>query len=168
VEAPNAGPEAPVEQPSEFDLVLAAELGDVAETAPETGAEEPARRRRARGGRRRRPMAGEADAPAEAGEVVIEPVYADIADIFEAAERAEAEAALRINTAAPVFAEIPAEPAPEPEPQPEFAEIQPDPTPEAEPAPQPEPELVAFPVVKPIVVGADATVQEKKRGWWRR
>ncbi len=24
------------------------------------------------------------------------------------------------------------------------------------------------PLVKPIIIGADAPVQEKKRGWWRR
>ncbi len=180
-ETPSADP-VPVEEPSEFDLVLAAELGDGAEATAETGAEEPARRRRARGGRRRRPVAGEADAPAEAGEVVSEPVYADIADIFEAAERAEAEAALRMRAAAPVFAEIPPEPEPAvveipPEPEPAVVEIPPEPEPEPAPPPQPEfaeippesePELVSSPVVKPIVVGAEGAVQEKKRGWWRR
>ena len=87
--APEAGaePQAGDDQPSEIDLVLAAELGD-APDLPEADAK-PARRRRVRGGRRR--TGTEPAVAAESAEPA-EPVYADIADIFEAAERAEAEA----------------------------------------------------------------------------
>jgi hypothetical protein len=33
---------------------------------------------------------------------------------------------------------------------------------------EPEEPAPAGPVVKPIVIGAEAPVAEKKRGWWRR
>jgi len=152
------------ETPSEMDLVLAAELGEP--DATPAAEEEPApRRRRARGGRRRRGE-GEDTPPAEApAPATAEPVYANVADIFEAAEQAEAEAraaraAARAAAAEPTpelpeapeaIAETPEEPAPEP-----IAT-------EAEATPT-EPE----PLVKPIVIGTDAPVVEKKRGWWRR
>jgi ribonuclease E len=146
------------DQPSEIDLVIAAELGEQPELSTET-TEEPARRRRARGGRRRRPADASAEAPAEPfQEPAPTPFYADIADIFEAAERAEAEA-LRIKTAsrrAP-------EPTPEPEPEPETALA-----PAPEPAPEPEPETAATPAIIPTLIEADAPAPEKKRGWWRR
>jgi ribonuclease E len=186
------------DQPSEFDLVLAAELGEPAEPtglAEPAPADEPAaRRRRTRGGRRRRTGEGDAalveEAPAEP--VYAEPVYADIADIFEAAERAEAEL-LRTRilarqatekrapvTVAPVTIAIEPQPAPEPEtadapaaalaepvaPEPVLSEpVAPEPAPVAEPAPSP---VSAEPLVKPMVIDADSPAAEKKRGWWRR
>ncbi len=222
-------PEIPAEeQPNEIDLALAAALGEPAdettpaaapaeaeapEPAPEPPAEPPAaeeapRRRRARGGRRRRTD----DAPAEAA-LTAEPapapaemVFADVADIFEAAERAEAAArptrtrtrAARVvapAAAAPDAAEpTPAEPAspalaePAPADMPatatppettvvETAAIETTitetasivaPSPEATPAGSAEPALAPEPLVKPIVIDADAPAAEKKRGWWRR
>jgi ribonuclease E len=161
----DASPAEPVsaeDQPSEFDLVLAAELGDPEQAAaPAEDAEQP-RRRRARGGRRRRPAGGDA-APAEETTEPAEPVYADIADIFEAAERAEALAA------AQRFSQ------PEPEPEPEPAPEEPAPlTGAGEPEPvtieAPEAEIIKMPppAITPILVGADAPPAEKKRGWWRK
>jgi ribonuclease E len=140
----------PEDQPTEFDLVLAAELGEPAEEAP-AAAEEPApRRRRTRGGGRRR--TGEDDAvPTEAAPPA-EPVYADIADIFEAAERAEAELLRAREQARQALAEMP-------EPPPAIM---------AETAPEPAP-AEAGPLVKPIIIGKEEVpVVEKKRGWWRR
>ena len=147
---------APVDdQPTEIDLVMAAELGESGEEAP--AAEEPApRRRRARGGVRRR-RTGEDEAPAvEAAPA--EPVYADVADIFEAAERAEEERR-RIRDLVRA--------APEPEAPAVVQEV-------AEPAPVAEtpveaPPAAPEPLVKPRVIGGDdVPVAEKKRGWWRR
>ncbi len=157
----------PDDQPSEIDLVIAAELGEPAmEAELPVVAEEPApRRRRTRSGTRRRRAAGE-DAPAPEA-APAEPVYADVADIFEAAERAE-EQRQRRRQAPPAPAPEPAltpvaeeavlvEPAPAAEPEPVAAEA-----PDAAPA-APEP------LVKPRVIGAeDVPVTEKKRGWWRR
>jgi ribonuclease E len=146
------------EQPTEIDMVLAAELGEPGEEEAPATTEEPARRRRSRGGRRRRGSEGDA-APAEetapAAPVYAEPVYADIADIFEAAERAEEEKA-RARDLARQAAQ--AAPAPEPE------------VTEPPAAPQaPEAAPPAESVVKPILIGqADVPVVEKKRGWWRR
>jgi len=130
--------------PSEFDLVLAAELAEPEEPVLAPAAEEPVRRRRARGGRRRRGAEGEPEAEAAAPE----PVFADVADIFEAAERAE-EAA-RLARQAPVVVE----PEPVIEPEPELETVSDAPPPE--------------PLVKPIVIGVDQPVVEKKSGWWRR
>jgi ribonuclease E len=173
VEAEPASSDAPVEdQPSEIDLVMAAELGDQPEPAPET-TEEP-RRRRSRGGRRRRPAAAEGDEQPVQEAPAPEPFYADVADIFEAAERAEAEAR-RVRaearlSAAPAVAPDPVElhveahfePVSEPE-TPAFAE-----TAHAN-GDATEPEAATpEPLVKPILIGADAPAQEKKRGWWRR
>jgi ribonuclease E len=156
-----SAPASPVEDaPSDFDLVLAAELSEAGEEQTPSG-EAPARRRRSRGGRRRRgetgpaeaapgedPAAYEAPAPYQAPRP--EPVYADIADIFEAAERAEAERLRQRQEAARAAAQPPA-PAPEP-----ILEPTADATPSG-------------PVIKPIVIGAeDAPAPEKKRGWWRR
>jgi ribonuclease E len=155
------------DQPTEFDLVLAAELGEPGAQAP--AAEEPApRRRRTRGGRRRR--TGEDDAPPTDAAPPAEMVYADVADIFEAAERAEAEllrAREEIRQArepapepheavAETFAFAPAVTGAAPEPAPEPASV------EADPA-------QAEPLVKPILIGKEEVpVVEKKRGWWRR
>jgi ribonuclease E len=173
--ASDSAPPAPVntetdapadDQPSEIDLVIAAEMGDAEAPAAE-GTEEPARRRRSRGGRRRRPAGTEGEeipivesAPAPFHP---EPFYADIADIFEAAERAEAEA-LRVKAESRVAAA----PAPEPEAEP-LPELQPEFSAPVEPQPEPVAELpVIEPLVKPIVITAEAPAEEKKRGWWRR
>jgi ribonuclease E len=159
---------APVEdQPSEIDRALAAALGEPDEAAEAPPAEEPVRRRRTRGGTRRRRVSDGDAAPAEeapAGEATppAEPVFADIADIFEAAERAEAEM-LRTRTAArKAKAEAAAAPEPQPMPEPE-----PTPEPELEPAPEAA-ETPSEPAVKPTLISADIPVAEKKRGWWRR
>jgi len=190
----------PEDEPSEMDLVLAAELGDPIEfdaaveiSEPNLGEmvlteaeEKPARRRRSRGGRRR---SGAAASPAEEGDIPgpqagepvprrpnedqAEIVYADIADIFEAAERAEE--VRRVKTHLVV--------APEPEPElpaqfhvPDavlepvshavFEPAQPAQARPAEAAPH-EP-AAHEPLVKPIVIGATEVPVEKKRGWWRR
>jgi ribonuclease E len=164
----------PDDQPSEIDLVIAAEMGDPEDVAPEI-AEQPARPRRSRSGRRRRPgvAEGEETSPPEPAPQP-EPFYANIADIFEAAERAEAEA-LRVKAESRMVAAT----APEPEPATlaeaiaEPAAVQPE-HPEpiiavtsavlAEPARVPQPE----PAVKPIVISAEPPPEERKRGWWRR
>jgi ribonuclease E len=161
-------PTPPDDQPTEIDLVIAAEMGDSEAPAAE-GTEEPARRRRSRGGRRRRPAGTEGEevqtpdpAPAPAP-FRPEPFYADIADIFEAAERAEAEA-LRVKSESRVFAQ----PAPEPESEP-LPELKPEFSAPVEPQPAPAAELPGIePLVKPIVITAEAPAEEKKRGWWRR
>jgi ribonuclease E len=158
------------DQPSEIDLVIAAELGDQPEPATAETAEEPARRRRTRGGRRRKPAAEGDAVPAEENYTPPEPVYADIADIFEAAERAEAEA-MRIRAEAriaPQEAHYHAETAVlEPDP---LAETVPETAHEAvhETAHDPAPAPASEPLVKPIVIDPDAPVAEKKKGWWRR
>jgi ribonuclease E len=175
---PAASPESVDDEPSEIDLVIAAELGDQPEPGAETG-EEPARRRRSRGGRRRRPTGegGEEQPIERPAPPPPEPFYRDVADIFEAAERAEAEA-LRIRAEARLTAAPAEPPAPavqihveahfEPASHEDTyisapSEASPDPAAEGEPAaPPPEP------LIKPILVSADAPVQEKKRGWWRR
>jgi ribonuclease E len=166
------------DQPSEIDLVIAAELGDQAEPSVESG-DEPGRRRRSRGGRRRRPGAGETEETAEhPAPPPPEPFYADIADIFEAAERAEAEA-LRIRAEARLSAapaDAPAEPPRihveahfEPAAETDVAEAPtlPENEGQAEPEQDPPP-APAEPLIKPILVSGDTPVQEKKRGWWRR
>jgi ribonuclease E len=174
------GPAPHVEAPSEMDLVLAAELGEPAEPgdALEPAAEgdaKPARRRRVRGGRRR---SGAAESgAAEGGEDSAQPgpapevVYADIADIFEAAERAEAAQRAREHIV------IEAEPATAPEPEyaataPVLETVTAD---TSEPVSEPEPESVAAiapspaaPLVKPTIIGAEEVLVEKKQGWWRR
>jgi ribonuclease E len=164
-----SGPVAPDDQPTEIDLVIAAEIGDAEGAATET-AEEPARRRRSRGGRRRRPDASEGeDAPPPASAPQPEPYYADIADIFEAAERAEAEA-LRIRTESRVVAESPPESDPvsvtDMDVEPAYVERNEasEPAPPVGPAVVPQPE----PLVKPIVISAEPPPEERKRGWWRR
>jgi ribonuclease E len=182
---------------TEMDLVLAAELGD-----PEFGAtslpaepelaepgltetpEKPARRRRSRVSRRRTgAVEGDAAAALDTALPQAEIVYADIADIFEAAERAEE--AKRVKTHLVV--------APEPEPElaaqlhvPEAAfepvsHLVVEPAAPAPAAPEPaapEPVLetasaaaeaaAAEPLIKPTVIGIDQGPAEKKRGWWRR
>jgi ribonuclease E len=173
------------DQPSEIDLVIAAELGDQPEPGTET-AEDPARRRRSRGGRRRRPAAGEdASQPADPAPTPVyvpEPFFADVADIFEAAERAEAEA-LRVRVEARLSA-APALPPAAPatlhveghfEP---VAETSSDhdhsfgaPANEEAKADTESLDLqqaAAEPLVKPILVDTQAPALEKKRGWWRR
>ncbi len=129
---------------------------NAAETSPEPAEAAP---KRARFPRRRRGFDGE-QAPAEPV-MQTEPVFADVADIFEAAERAEAERfRLRAEArAAALAATEPAEPAhangaaPVSEPMAEQAEAAP---------------ANAEPLIKPIVIGGDAPAPEKKRGWWRR
>jgi ribonuclease E len=156
------GIEPPAEEPaaSELDLVLAASL---AEAVPVEGEAAPARRRRGRGGRRRR-TEGETAEPVDGAEVMVsEPVYADVADIFEAAERAEAARRHQFE----------AMPADSHEPVLEMAlddvagmtEVTVIETPAAkEPA-----ETAAKPMVQPILIGEAATeAEDKKRGWWRR
>jgi len=174
-----SAPAPEADAPSEMDLVLAAELGEPAEPgeAPEQAAEgdaKPARRRRVRGGRRR---TGAAESGAAEGEAHAEPgpapvVYADIADIFEAAERAEEAQRLRAHIV------IEAEPAaPEPEyaaPEPVLETVAADSAEPARPDFEPEPEPAASvpppaaPLVKPTLIGAEEAPVEKKRGWWRR
>ncbi len=181
-EPATAAPDAD-DQPSEIDLVIAAELGDQAEPAFET-TEDPARRRRSRGGRRRRPAGGEETAapPEPVFVPQPEPFYADVADIFEAAERAEAEAR-RVRAEARLSATPATSPS---EPAELHVEAHFEPVEEVSPANDqssiidfeagspPEPESqdlgqpAAEPLVKPILVGAEAPAQEKKRGWWRR
>jgi ribonuclease E len=135
---------APVEEaPSEFDLVLAAELGEPGEVTEAPAEESAPRKRRSRGGRRRKGADGEV--LPETDTAPPEPVYADIADIFEAAERAEAAA--REARALARQAEA---------------------APELEPVGQETAPAAPEPLVKPIVIGADAPAAEKKRGWWRR
>jgi ribonuclease E len=144
------GPEVIVvteDAPSEFDLVLAAELAEPEEPVLAPVAEEPVRRRRARGGRRRRGAEGEPEEAVAAPE----PVFADVADIFEAAERAEEAAQLARQAPAVDFAE----PEPVAEPEPELETVADAPA-------------QAEPLVKPIVIGVDQPVVEKKSGWWRR
>jgi ribonuclease E len=159
---PAAAPEGAgqaADEPTEIDLVIAAEIGEQ-ESVPAEGVEEPARRRRSRGGRRRRPDAAEGEAelpPVHEPAPRLEPVYRDVADIFEAAERAEAEA-LRVRAESRMVAPA----APEPEPEPETA---------AEPEYAVETvaeEPPAGPVVRPVVISAEPPPEEKKRGWWRR
>jgi ribonuclease E len=145
----------PDDQPTEIDLVIAAEIGDP-EAPPAEGTEEPAKRRRSRGGRRRRTGGVEGEDPAAPPAPPVpqpEPFYADIADIFEAAERAEAEA-LRVRAESRIVAEAP--PPVELTPEPVATSAAPDAPVGAEPA------------VKPIVISAEAPAEEKKRGWWRR
>jgi ribonuclease E len=163
--AESDGGESPVieDQPSEIDLVIAAELGEQPEPGTET-AEEPVRRRRSRGGRRRKPAGGESEEQVAVEAPAPEPFYADVADIFEAAERAEAEA-LRIRAEA----RLSAAPAPTPEAEPALhVTAHFEPSAEVEPVEETVEPVAPEPSVKPILVGADAPAQEKKRGWWRR
>ena len=174
-----AAPAVADDQPTEIDLVMAAELGEPAGEAEAPAViEEPApRRRRTRGGTRRR-RTGEDEAPS-ADAAPAEPVFADVADIFEAAERAE-EQRLRLRDLAQAVSE------PAPAPQEASAEATADATVEVSveaiaqatveavpPAPAPASETAdetkREPLVKPHVIsGEDATAVEKKRGWWRR
>jgi ribonuclease E len=158
------------EATSELDAVLAAQLN-----AAEGEETEPARRRRARGGRRRRGGAEEA-----AAEPVT--VYPDVAALFEAAEQAEAQRARPVMTEAPaalesvaaltVSTEAEAEAATE---EPGIPAAQPDdeitpakPDDEITPA-KPDDEITpAKPAWAPKIIGDDAPVAERKRGWWRR
>jgi ribonuclease E len=159
------------DQPTEIDMVLEAALGLGGDEAEPGLSDEPAgeaapKRRRPRT-RRRRGEAAEGEAPAEAAaEPAPGPVYTDIADIFEAAERAEEEARAA-RRAAPQPA-APAELVPEPEAEPVadapavFALADAPAAAEAAPARKPEP------LVKPIVIGEGELPAEKKRGWWRK
>ena len=163
------------DQQSEIDLVMAAALGE-AEAEPEMALAEPlaeppeetARKpRRARSGSRRRK--GEEAVPAEL-------VFTDVADIFEAAERAEEQT--RRPRRAPRQQAKPVEVTAEllaPETAEQAEHMMEPPAQAAEPmveerAAEPMTETKSAPeavVVKPIVVGAEAPT-EKKRGWWRR
>ncbi len=143
--------------PSAMDLVLAAELGEHGDPEPEAStAPRTPRRRRLRGRRHTGVEPGEETVNAVPPETV---VYADIADIFEAAERAEA--AQRAN--AQFVAEVEHEPAPE-------AVVSAEP--EAASAPEPEAEVASAPapapLVRPVIIGASEAPVEKKSGWWRR
>jgi ribonuclease E len=184
------------EQDSEFDVVMAAELGepDVV-VGPEAADGEPTRRRRSRGGRRRR-------GPVEGGAESVT-VYPDVASLFEAAE--QAEAALRVR-ATPrvegpdVAAEDDAEPeipaalesvaaltvstedeadqamaaAPEVSAMGEAEVAEEDPRSRGDDESLAAAELAASepavpkPVWAPKVIGEDAPAAEKKRGWWRK
>jgi ribonuclease E len=91
-----------------------------------------------------------------------EPIYLDIADIFEAAERKEAEraAAARAEAAARQ-----ARPAPREEPVRDAVVAAESP----EPTPEPTPESPGGPVVQPVVIGAaESEAGPRKSGWWRR
>jgi ribonuclease E len=177
--------------------VMASEDGEesgearpAAEELDENGVAKPRRRGR-RGGRRRRRDDGtqaDAAAPAEDGvlaedpeiaaPVFAAPVYTgptpadpfggrtlDIFDIMDQVERQE--------EARPTPAPRPAPEAAAPEPEPELA-LTPEPVtvtaePVAAPAPEPVAEVVAGPVVQPILVGQDPIPDAPpKRGWWRR
>ncbi len=109
--ASDAAPdEAPTEdETTEFDLVLAAELGEP-DAPPPTDSNAAPRRRRARGGRRR---TGTPEATASEP-TPVEPTYLDVADIFEAAERAEAMRATPVATLPAAEPEAMAEPDPAP------------------------------------------------------
>ncbi len=153
------------DEPTEIDLVLAAELADQPEASNAEEAAKPPRRRRTRGGRSRSGSASPEGFSEPALEV---PVYADIADIFEAAERAEAEARrVKAQLAAPPEPQRDIEPVPEAgiNAEPEFAEA-------SQTAShlvfEPEPPRTPDPLVKPTVIGAEGPPAEKKRGWWRR
>jgi ribonuclease E len=144
--------------PSEIDLVLEAALAEPPEaTLPEEGATSAPKRRRVRGPRRR-PASTE-----EGAETPAEPVFADVADIFEAAERAEAARRPRKAAVAEAAPEPVLDAAPEPALELESASAAP-----VEAAPEPVAPAPAGPVVRPTVIDADAPVAEKKRGWWRR
>ncbi len=175
-------PLAPVDdQPSEIDLVLAAELGVPGEREDALPAEEaPARRRRARGGRRRTAKDDGAALPEAAEPVMAEPVFADVADIFEAAERAEAERLRARQDAKQKEARKPAtrrEPIEQPA-ETDAAPMSAAPETMADEAPA-DADLGLSPgiavvngVDTPVDSGAetamDSPAPEKKRGWWRR
>ncbi|HEY1858343.1 Rne/Rng family ribonuclease [Acidocella sp.] len=171
-----------VEQSSELDLVLAAALGEPvevvtemmapAEPAAEAPAEDAAPRRRARGGRRRT-----GEAPAAPVETPAEPVFADIADIFEAAERVEAATRQKRTRAKSTKTAKATKAAPADEIVAPTEAVQPELLAETAPvmdsAPAETTAIVEATVpdtqVKPIVIGAtEAPAAEKKRGWWRR
>jgi hypothetical protein len=97
-------------------------------------------------------------------------VFADIADIFEAAERAEEASRVRAH----IVIDAEPVPAPEPEyaaPQPAYETVSAAPSDGVE-LPEPEPAATlsppAGPLVKPTLIGAEEVLVEKKRGWWRR
>jgi ribonuclease E len=169
--APAQPQDQPQDQPTEFDLVLAAELGEPGEPVQEPpAAEEPApRRRRTRGGRRTRASQDDA-APTDSPPA--EPVYADVADIFEAAERAEAELLRAREEARQVREQAPEPPAVVAEvfeATPVPVAVEPEPAAASEPVPAETDPAPAEPLVKPIIIGKEEVpVVDKKRGWWRR
>ena len=174
--APNAGPELPETTP-----------GEIPERGATGGGEAPPRRRPHRGGRRRteprdaEPAQAVAEVPPPySGPTPADP-YAGAFQIFDVMEEAEQMP----PQPAPVYAAPP--PFPErPETSLQPAMAAPEPPAAAEPEPVPEPTNSAAepaaaepaieetappppaPVVTPFVIGADAPVAEKKRGWWRR
>jgi ribonuclease E len=162
-DAASAG-ETGAEPPSEFDLALQSELGG-AEQSESGGEEQAGRRRRNRGGRRRRP--GQEDGPSTEqpafAPAPVEPVYGDIADIFEAAERAEAAQAERraMSVDAPGVNHG-SEPAAAAEHDPALK------TADAEPEAEPAPAQTGGPTVIGQPPEEGAPEPEKKRGWWRR
>jgi ribonuclease E len=172
-ESDEAEEAAPAEvPPAAIGLDLEAELEAALATAdgePEQEpvlAEEPAeaapKRRRPRT-RRRRTETAEDEAPAEAAPPAA-PAFTDIADIFEAAERAEEEARASRRAAKAAAPEEPVttDDAVSDEPVEPALELTAPLTPETPAPAKPEP------AVKPIVIGADELPVEKKKGWWRK
>lgn len=163
------------------DVAPAAEIVEAAPQSAVDVASEEAKPKDAKPKRRasrspvRRRRAG-SDAEASPVQEPVLPVFTDIADIFEAAEQAEARTpkprrASRAAAAAQAPATV-AEAAPAPESEPERV---PEPVPVAEaaeaqtPEPAHEPEPAPSPAVQPVVIGAaEAPQAERKRGWWRR
>jgi ribonuclease E len=153
---------------------IAEHVEGVPEHAEAADDEHHGRRRGRRGGRRRRPD-GNGEMPPHAApgaeQPDLPPVYSGPTpanpfgghtfDIFDVLEQAEAAA----PSSEPAV--VVAEPEPELEPVPAEATV-------VEPEPVPEPavaanDVIAEPVVKPIVIGGEQdVVVEKKRGWWRR
>ncbi|MCW8306427.1 Rne/Rng family ribonuclease [Acidiphilium sp. PA] len=136
---------------------------------------------------RRRRASGEGEAAAAPAPVL--PVFTDIADIFEAAEQAEARvvkprraprAAAKTVVQESLIAAAPearsdqgSDPGPEPTPAPAPAPVrepEPVPMPAPEPVhePEPAPEPVKAAVVKPVLVDAVEPQAAPKRGWWKR
>ncbi len=162
--APGLGEQPEAERTSEMDLILEAALGAPSDDLePVLGGEpvaEGAKRRRPR--TRRRGGATEADtagAPADVPPAYApEPVYADVADIFEAAERAEEAAIIARREAASMVGIAPVTASPEPAAPAHDTALAV--SPDAPPKPKP--------AVQPIVIGEGEAPAEKKRGWWRR
>ncbi len=163
---------------------------EVSELEYDTTQPSGVRRRGRRGGRRRR---GEPGTETETGQVaepaITPPPYAgptpaepfaggfDIFDLLEPAEEARREPpapdpAIQIMPdPAPVVvpgpAEPPAEAPAEQRAAPEMhvaAPAEPEPPPEPEPPREPE----IGPAIQPVLIGQDAPVTERKRGWWRK
>lgn len=173
-----AGEQPDVIDGSQAQPEIAVQAGDFEAVAEAPAVEMPATemsekpRRRSRGGRRRRnedeaapamqtEPAAERDMPVDTG-----PIFLDVADIFEAAERAEAEM-LRIRA---LEQQAPAEELPPAPPQAPASEPAP---PMTEPQPVHAAEIAAVeekpaPAIQPTIIGQSEPDAPKKRGWWRR